>query len=180
MSLELSEPIYSFEFILLIAVNTWWVQLQFRLGSWAKCLFHSEWSMAGNIRAYWHYIQLCHNYLKHRIMHLQLCLYLLHWHHLVCFGSLKYLSAIKLLSILQGTCWYFYILNRQIQGLFISCTCFLALGCIHFMSVLSTLDVLYPVPNGQTGRHTEPGFSEYILVQAQFQVSMKYFEVSVL
>jgi hypothetical protein len=47
------------------------------------------------------------------------------------------------------------------------------------MSVHSTLDILYPVPNGQTGRHAEPGFSEYILVQAQFQVSMKHFEVSV-
>jgi hypothetical protein len=112
-------------------------------------------------------------------MHLQLYLYLLHWHHLVCFGSLKYVSAIKLLSILPGTCWYFYILNRQIQGPFISCTCFLALGFIHSLSVLSALDILYLVPKGQTQRHTEPGFSEYILVQAQFQISMKYFEVTV-
>jgi hypothetical protein len=47
------------------------------------------------------------------------------------------------------------------------------------MSVLSTLDILYPVPKGQTQRHTEPGFSEYTLVQAQSQVSMKHFEVSV-
>jgi hypothetical protein len=47
------------------------------------------------------------------------------------------------------------------------------------MSVLSTLDILYPVPNGQTQRHTEPGFSEYIPIQAQFQVSMKHLEVSV-
>jgi hypothetical protein len=47
------------------------------------------------------------------------------------------------------------------------------------MSVLSTLDILYPVPKGQTQRHTEPGFSEYIHVQAQFQVYMKHFEVSV-
>jgi hypothetical protein len=47
------------------------------------------------------------------------------------------------------------------------------------MAVLCTLDILYPVPKGQTQRHTEPGLSKYILVQAQFQVSMKYFEVSV-
>jgi hypothetical protein len=112
-------------------------------------------------------------------MHLQLCLNLLHWHHLVCFGSLKYVSAIKLLSILPGTCWYFNILNRQIQGSFTSCTCFLALGFIHFMSVLSTLDILYPVPKGQTQRHAEPRFSEFILVQPQFQVSMKQFDASV-
>jgi hypothetical protein len=47
------------------------------------------------------------------------------------------------------------------------------------MSGLITLDILYPVPKGHTQRHTEPGFSEFILVQAQFQVSMKHFEVSV-
>jgi hypothetical protein len=47
-----------------MAVCIWWVQLQVGLGSWAKCLFHSEWSMAGNIIAYWHYIQLCHTHLK--------------------------------------------------------------------------------------------------------------------
>jgi hypothetical protein len=47
------------------------------------------------------------------------------------------------------------------------------------MSVLSTLNILYPVPKGQTQRHTEPGFSEHIPIQAQFQVSMNYFEVPV-
>jgi hypothetical protein len=47
------------------------------------------------------------------------------------------------------------------------------------MSVLSTLDILCSVPKGQTQRHTEPGFSEYITVHVQFQVYMKYFEVSV-
>jgi hypothetical protein len=47
------------------------------------------------------------------------------------------------------------------------------------MSVLSTLDILYSVLKAKTQRHTEPGFSEYILVQSQFQVFMKHFEVSV-
>jgi hypothetical protein len=31
------------------------------------------------------------------------------------------------------------------------------------MSVLSTLHILYPVPNGHTGRHAEPGFSQTIV-----------------
>jgi hypothetical protein len=61
-------------------------------------------------------------------MHLKVCLYPMHWQHLVCFGSLKYLSAINLLGSLQGTCWYYYILNRQIQGPLICCAHFLAVG----------------------------------------------------
>jgi hypothetical protein len=50
LSLEHSEPICYFESILLMAVHIWWVQLQFGPGSWAKCLFHREWSMPRIIR----------------------------------------------------------------------------------------------------------------------------------
>jgi hypothetical protein len=47
------------------------------------------------------------------------------------------------------------------------------------MSVLSALDILYPVPKGQTQRQTELGFSEDIPIQGQFQVSMNHLEVPV-